>query len=494
MADGQRRLGALLLEMGVLDEAQLHRALGAQGRSGQRLGQLLVDLGYIDEKPLVEALSHQLGLERWDPDIWTRQPHASIHVPEDMAFGARVVPIQRTQEAGQEVMVLATADPLAPLAGHVVRFLSDRGTTVRWVLATESDIDRGLRDAYAGVRLEGSERRRSGSLSPALDGYAVVVKGRPETPPPAQTRPAVEPVRVDCDVSPHPLVLEPEVSPERAPALVEPRGLGSPAPVGVDRTLLADDAVLEVVELEDTPVALDVAILPLDGLEAAVSSGRQEASAQPPRPRAGEAVALARLAIRRADGGVRERAAPEVLERHPSASGPNGDLSLEVLTPVPHVARPAAADADQRFPPLAPESPSIAEVRTDDMDEVFVSEPTASDRFDEASVVSAGLVPRADGTDEGQAVDEPLDFELLEPVPPEKLDPPAVASSSTEDRASELHARLIRFAAGEALPEAHRDEAFRVVVAALLKRGLVDEAGILSVLLDSAGNMSRSGQ
>ncbi len=68
-ADGEEvvtPLGALLVERGDLSGQQLRDALGAQTSGGKRLGEILVELGVISERILSSALAEQSGLEAVD--------------------------------------------------------------------------------------------------------------------------------------------------------------------------------------------------------------------------------------------------------------------------------------------------------------------------------------------------------------------------------------------------------------------------------------------
>lgn len=57
----RKRLGEILVQAGVLSEAQLRAALGEQRRWGGPLGRILVDMKLINEEAMVQALSHQLN-------------------------------------------------------------------------------------------------------------------------------------------------------------------------------------------------------------------------------------------------------------------------------------------------------------------------------------------------------------------------------------------------------------------------------------------------
>src|SRR5690606_28547593 len=56
------RLGDLLVQAGLISDAQLQLALQDQKRSGSKLGRTVLDLGFIDEVRLLTALSEQLQI------------------------------------------------------------------------------------------------------------------------------------------------------------------------------------------------------------------------------------------------------------------------------------------------------------------------------------------------------------------------------------------------------------------------------------------------
>lgn len=58
----RRRLGDILIQAGVLDEAQLHAALAEQTRWGGPLGKILVSLKFCSEDSIMQALSAQLNM------------------------------------------------------------------------------------------------------------------------------------------------------------------------------------------------------------------------------------------------------------------------------------------------------------------------------------------------------------------------------------------------------------------------------------------------
>ena len=58
-----RPLGALLVEKGLLTEAELEAALSEQRRTGRLVGQILVESGVLSAFSLARALTEQHGVE-----------------------------------------------------------------------------------------------------------------------------------------------------------------------------------------------------------------------------------------------------------------------------------------------------------------------------------------------------------------------------------------------------------------------------------------------
>lgn len=56
-------LGTVLVRQGVLQSHHVERALCAQIRSGKRLGEILVDLGLLSRQALDRAIARQNGVE-----------------------------------------------------------------------------------------------------------------------------------------------------------------------------------------------------------------------------------------------------------------------------------------------------------------------------------------------------------------------------------------------------------------------------------------------
>ncbi len=140
---GRRRLlGQLLLDAGVLEEAQLQEAL-ANKAPGERIGQTLIRLGMVDELEVAHALADQLGLDVIDLTGITPHPLAVDRVPARLAERHQLVPI--SLESG--LLTIAMADPTDVVALDDIRVVAGvRG--IRRMAAAASDVDRLRRRAY----------------------------------------------------------------------------------------------------------------------------------------------------------------------------------------------------------------------------------------------------------------------------------------------------------------------------------------------------------
>ena len=133
-----KQLGQILLDEGLVTEAQLTTALAEQRVRGQSLGRTLVDIGMLTDGQLVAALAAQVGMAFIDLDEYPVDRMAVSLVPGALCRRHIVLPI--AIEDG--VLVLATAN-----AGNVVAVDDVRtycGMAVRTVVATHDDLMRAI--------------------------------------------------------------------------------------------------------------------------------------------------------------------------------------------------------------------------------------------------------------------------------------------------------------------------------------------------------------
>lgn len=133
----RKRLGEWLRDAGKLSSADLHRALEVQKSVGGRIGALLVQLGLVSEVDVYAALSQQLGVElvRLEsfpiqrPDWGTLNP-AFLLTHHALPLG--------DVRAGAEAPVFVTSDPSNPALLDGLRIALGRAP--RLLLGLESEI------------------------------------------------------------------------------------------------------------------------------------------------------------------------------------------------------------------------------------------------------------------------------------------------------------------------------------------------------------------
>ena len=142
------KLGEILVQAGVIDEAQLSAALGEQARWGRRLGVTLIKLGMVEEGHLVRALAKQLDL-----------PVASLAgkriadevvelVPARLASEHGVVPLFVKKEGHQERLFLGMEDPSNLAVMDDLRFRT--GMQIQPVMIGPTDLGVALDRYYLG--------------------------------------------------------------------------------------------------------------------------------------------------------------------------------------------------------------------------------------------------------------------------------------------------------------------------------------------------------
>ena len=133
-----KQLGEVLLDEGLVTEAQLLAALDEQNAMGTSLGRTLVELGILTEAQLVRALAAQVGMEFVDLDEYPVDRAAVSMVPGALCRRYSVLPVAVRSGA----LVLATADPGNVVAVDDVRTVS--GMAVVSVIATHENLLRAI--------------------------------------------------------------------------------------------------------------------------------------------------------------------------------------------------------------------------------------------------------------------------------------------------------------------------------------------------------------
>lgn len=133
-----KQLADILLERGLVDEAQLAAAYDEHQRAGRSLGRVLVEQEVLTESQLVEALAGQIGLEFVDLTEYNVDGSAVALVSPAVCRRHTVLPIGHADGR----LVLAMADPGNVFALDDVRSLT--GLEPRPVVATRDDLLAGI--------------------------------------------------------------------------------------------------------------------------------------------------------------------------------------------------------------------------------------------------------------------------------------------------------------------------------------------------------------
>ncbi|HEX4345125.1 MAG TPA: ATPase, T2SS/T4P/T4SS family [Solirubrobacteraceae bacterium] len=165
--------GEQLVARGLISQTQLGEALLQQEASGKRLGNLLVELGVLDDRDLARELAGLFGMPLADLSQVDPEASALQLVPEAVARTSNVLPL-RLHSGRLEVVV---ADPLDAEAIEAVRAAAGRDVAV--YVASASDISRAIQTSYQSlVNVEGlveqfeaidALRRAAATVSAAAD-------------------------------------------------------------------------------------------------------------------------------------------------------------------------------------------------------------------------------------------------------------------------------------------------------------------------------------
>lgn len=142
------RIGQLLVQHGLVTEAQLEEALTAQQIYGGRLGTILVEHGFVHEDDLAQVLAGQSGMRRAGREDLADVPATIVAmVSRATAERYRVVPFAFDDD--RNVVSLATVDPGNLQLADELQFALGRG--VELLLCPEIVLERALQKYY-GVK------------------------------------------------------------------------------------------------------------------------------------------------------------------------------------------------------------------------------------------------------------------------------------------------------------------------------------------------------
>lgn len=137
-----RQLGELLIERGILNQAQLEKGLLVQQEKGGLIGEILVELGFVKEEDIAQALTAQYGFPYLPLSNYDINPEIVNIVPGRVARQYLLIPIDKI---GNNLTV-AMSNPLNVQAIEDVELLS--GCSIQAFVSTSSDIKKAIAKYY----------------------------------------------------------------------------------------------------------------------------------------------------------------------------------------------------------------------------------------------------------------------------------------------------------------------------------------------------------
>jgi type IV pilus assembly protein PilB len=173
----KKKIGELLVDEGVISEAQLEIALAEQARTGTKLGATLMALGLATEEEISTALGRQSGVQHVDLEQVRPTPDALALVAEELATEYELLPLRIEEDS----LVVAMANPTDLVAIDRIQRYTD--LFVRVVAAQRVQVRRAITRAYertGGEELEGEIRDavRSVETGDAQDAGVIALVDR----------------------------------------------------------------------------------------------------------------------------------------------------------------------------------------------------------------------------------------------------------------------------------------------------------------------------
>lgn len=139
----RKRLGDLLVEVGLINQEQLESALKLQKTTGKKLGEVLISEGVVTQEDIIQVLEFQLGIPHVILEKYNINQAACLLIPESLARRYELIPI--AQQSG--VLTVAMSDPLNVFAIDDVTIYS--GMEVQPVIASTSEIVKAIDKYYS---------------------------------------------------------------------------------------------------------------------------------------------------------------------------------------------------------------------------------------------------------------------------------------------------------------------------------------------------------
>jgi len=137
-----KTIGQLLLEKGIIKQAQLDEALKIQKEKGGLLGQVLASLGYVTEEQIAQTITIQCGFPYLPLSNYEMDEGAIKLIPENVARQYCLIPIDKIGNT----VTIAMADPLNMQAIEDIELIT--GSSIQIFVSTATDIKKAIDKCY----------------------------------------------------------------------------------------------------------------------------------------------------------------------------------------------------------------------------------------------------------------------------------------------------------------------------------------------------------
>ena len=137
-----KQLGELLLEKGIINQAQLDKALKIQKEKGGLIGQIFVMLGYVKEEEIAQVLTVQYGFPYLPLESYEISADMIKLIPENVAKQYNLIAIDKIGN----LLTISMSNPLNIQAAEDIEMLS--GCKVQVFISTMTDINNAIKKYY----------------------------------------------------------------------------------------------------------------------------------------------------------------------------------------------------------------------------------------------------------------------------------------------------------------------------------------------------------
>jgi len=137
---GDKRLGAVLLERGYVNDEDLQQAIGRHSELGGRLADILVNIGIISEQRIARAIEESIGIPLVMLPRVEVSAEALAKVPADLVEDLRAFPFaiegNRLRVAFEDPLDALAIEEVEDTADYTVEPYQALSKELQWAIAT----------------------------------------------------------------------------------------------------------------------------------------------------------------------------------------------------------------------------------------------------------------------------------------------------------------------------------------------------------------------